>query len=361
MAVMSPLHLLDPARFDRPDVLKALAAASRQLAEFKGVAYSIPNQGILINTLTLQEAKDSSAIESIVTTHDELFRDFTSPDETTNPRAKEVARYRQALRVGFEAVAAHRLLSTAHILRIQEELEPSQTGFRKLPGTSLKDNFGKVVYEPPQNSDEIVALMSDLERFVNDESLFRADPLVKMALVHHQFESIHPFYDGNGRSGRIVCVLYLLKEGLLDAPILYLSRHILRTKQEYYQRLQDVRDHGRWEDWVVYMLAAVEATARQGAATIHQIGRALIDIKHQIREQHPRFYSQDLINHLFMHPYTKIDILQASLGVSRITARNSLEVLTTDGILQKSRVGRSNFYINRRLFDILAGEEEAAR
>ena len=199
-------------------MLARLNAASRQLAELKGVASSIPNQGILINTLGLQEAKDSSAIENIVTTHDELFRQAAVDEGAAGP-AKEVARYREALRVGFDLVSSTSLLTNNHILAIQAELEQNRAGFRALPGTVLRSNTGQVVYTPPEPP-EIPRLMTDLERFVNDDALFRADPLVKMALVHHQFESIHPFYDGNGRTGRIVCVLYLVKHGLLDIPIL---------------------------------------------------------------------------------------------------------------------------------------------
>ena len=158
-------------------------------------------------------------------------------------------------------------------------------------------------YTPPQNPVEIVALMSDLERFINDADLFAVDPLIKMALIHHQFESIHPFYDGNGRTGRILNVLYLVKEGLLEVPVLYLSRHIVRTKADYYRLLQAVRDDDAWEAWVLYMLEAVEQTAGQAISTINAIKAALFDYKHRIRDGF-KFYSQDLINTLFMHPYT---------------------------------------------------------
>lgn len=356
---MTPLHLLRPERFETPVILKAVAAASRQLAELKGVARSIPNEAILINTLSLQEAKDSSAIENIVTTHDELFREAASPESAGSPAAKEVARYADALRTGFGAVSEHGLLTTAHMLRIQEVLEPARAGFRKLPGTVLRSAAGDVVYTPPQHPDEIAQLMADLERFVNDDGLFAADPLVKMALIHHQFESIHPFYDGNGRTGRIVCVLYLVREGLLGLPILYLSRFIVATKPDYYRLLQGVREHDQWENWVIYMLTAVERTAAEGVMTIQRIGQALLEIKHRIRDRH-RFYSQDLINHLFMHPYTTISILERHLDISKLTARKYLEALAGDGVLQKTRFGRSNYYINRRLFDILTRDDADA-
>lgn len=352
MTPLLPLDQLSAERFETPAILKKVASASRQLAELKGVAASIPNQGILINTLGMQEAKDSSAIENIVTTHDELFRDAAFPEHLRNPGAKEVLRYRQALAVGFTAVRQSGLLTTNHILDIQAELERSSAGFRKLPGTSLKDGAGRTVYTPPQEPDVIVALMRNLEHFINDEAVFDADPLIKMALIHHQFESIHPFYDGNGRTGRIVNVLYLVKQGLLDIPVLYLSRHIVRTKADYYHLLQDVRDHDNWEDWVLYMLGAVEHTAAQAITTINAIRKALSATKHRIRDRH-RFYSQDLINSLFTHPYTKIESIQNDLKVSRLTATRYLDALTEDGLLEKHKVGRSNYYINLHLNEIL--------
>lgn len=354
MHQITPLEQLDPARFDTPVILKKLASSSRRLAELKGIAGSIPNQGILINTLGLQEAKDSSEIENIITTHDELFKDDVLPEAFANPAAKEVLRYRQALRVGYEQVKHSGLLTANHIIEIQAELERNNAGFRKLPGTALKDGGGNTIYTPPQDPEEIVTLMSDLERFINDAELFAVDPLIKMALIHHQFESIHPFYDGNGRTGRILNVLYLVKEGLLDIPVLYLSSHIVRTKADYYRLLQIVRVEDRWEDWVLYMLEAVEQTAVQTIATIQAIKAALHDYKHRIRAEY-KFYSQDLINNLFTHPYTKIEFVQRDLQVSRITATKYLEALTEGGFVQKQKMGRGNYYVNIALNAILMG------
>lgn len=357
MTEVLPLHHLPAERFETTAILKKLAAASRKLAELKGVAASIPNQGILINTLGMQEAKDSSAIENIVTTHDELFKDDAFPENLVNPAAKEVLRYRQALRVGFEAVHQSGLLSVNHIVAIQAELEQNSAGLRKLPGTTLKNGAGDTVYTPPQEPDTIIAMMRDLERFINDQQLFDADPLIKMALIHHQFESIHPFYDGNGRTGRIINVLYLVKEGLLDIPVLYLSRQIVRTKTDYYQLLQEVRDRDTWEDWVSYMLSVVEQTAGETITTIHAIKNALMDAKHRIRSEF-KFYSQDLINNLFTHPYTKIEFIEHDLKVSRLTATRYLEALTAGGFLQKQKIGRSNYYINLVLNAILTRENQ---
>lgn len=360
MHSLTPLEQLDLSRFDTLAILKKLASASRQLAELKGVAAAIPNQGILINTLGLQEAKDSSEIENIVTTHDELFKDDVLPEAFANPAAKEVLRYRQALRVGFEQVRASGLITANHIVEIQSELERTNAGFRKLPGTALKDGAGRTVYTPPQDPAEIVALMRGLERFINEADLFEVDPLIKMALIHHRFESIHPFYDGNGRTGRILNVLYLVKEGLLDIPVLSLSSHIVRTKADYYRLLQTVREDDTWEAWVLYLLDAVEQTAGQTIQTIQGIKAALADYKHRIRAGY-KFYSQDLINNLFTHPYTKIDFVQRDLQVSRLTATKYLEALVAGGFLQKQKLGRGNYYINQALAPILQGSAGVTR
>lgn len=357
-----PLTDLDPARFATAQVLRRLNGATRQLAELKGVAASIPNQRILVSTLGIQEAKDSSEIENIVTTHDELFREASLLDTPESASAKEVLRYRQALELGFELVRSTGVISNNHIIRIQGELEQNEAGFRKLPGTTLKNPAtGQVVYTPPQDAQEVRALMSDLEKFINGDPGLTLDPLIRMALIHHQFESIHPFYDGNGRTGRIVNVLYLVKEGLLDSPVLYMSRHIVRTKPDYYRLLQAVREDGAWEEWIAYMLAAVEATAREGITTVVAIRQALLEVKHQVRREFPKFYSQDLINNIFSHPYTKIQFVERELGVSRITATKYLDSLARAGILAKTKIGRSSYYINLRLFRILTEQTAGER
>ncbi len=364
-ASLHPATLLGLGRisardFESPDVLKKAATASRHLAELKGVASSIPNQSILINTIALQEAKDSSAIENIVTTHDELFRGDTYPELFASPAAKEVRDYVRALQVGNDLVKKTGLLTANHIIQIQATLEHNEAGFRKLPGTALKNNAGEVVYTPPQDPAAIVELMRDVERFINDDEAFDADPLIKMALLHHQFESIHPFYDGNGRTGRILNVLYLVQKGLLEAPVLYLSRHIVRTKSDYYGLLQAVREQRDsveiWQQWVLYMLTAVELTAQQAIGTVTEIKAALLDYKHRIREGF-KFYSQDLINNLFAHPYTKIEFVERELDVSRLTATKYLDALASEGFVRKLKVGRSNYYVNVALNSILTRRE----
>lgn len=355
---INPLHTLDPARFETVAILRQLAVASRHLAELKGLAASIPNQSILINTLTLQEARDSSAIENIVTTQDDLYRE-EEPGDSTSTAIKEVLRYRQALYSGYEQVRQTGLLTLNTILAIQEQLECNRAGMRKLPGTALRDNRGQVVYEPPQDAVAVRRMMGQLERFMHDDPVFPVDPLIKMALIHHQFESIHPFYDGNGRSGRIINVLYLVKEQLLDIPVLYLSRHIVRTKVDYYRLLQSVREDGGWEDWVLYMLQAVASTAIETIDTVHAIKRLLQDTKLLLRSRY-RFYSQDLLNNLFSHPYTRVEFVLRDLGVSRLTATKYLDTLANDGLLEKRRVGRNNYYINQPLYALLARGADAA-
>ncbi len=334
-------------------VLKAVAVAHRYLAELKGLALTIPNEAILINTLSLQEAKDSSEIENIVTPHDELFKADLFM-ETSSPAAKEAALYAQALREGFMRVKESGLLTNNQILEIQQILEQNRAGFRKLPGTELKNHAtGEMVYTPPQDHQQVVELMSVLEHFINQDAEEDCDPLIKMALIHFQFESIHPFYDGNGRTGRIVNILYLVSKGLLNIPVLYLSRYVIQHKIEYYRLLQAVRDDGVWEEWVLFMLRGVAATSRQTITIIQEIKELMMETKHRLRNEYPKIYSQDLINNLFRHPYTKIAYVVEDLGVTRITAARYLDRLSEGGFLEKQKHGRDNYYINKPLVEIL--------
>lgn len=224
-------------------ILKASTSAHRALAELKGIANSLPNQKIVINTLVLQEAKDSSEIENIITTHDELYRSNISDVFISND-IKEVQNYKDALYLGFETIQTQKCLSVNHIKAIQATLEQNDAGFRKQSGTVLKNpTTGEVKFIPPQNPQDIVDLMANLADYINDGGLDDVDSLVKMAIIHYQFESIHPFYDGNGRTGRIINILYLVLEGLLDVPILYLSRYIIKHKADYYRLLNGVSFH----------------------------------------------------------------------------------------------------------------------
>ncbi len=335
-------------------VLKKLTLAHRALAELKGIAATMPNEAILINTLALQEAKDSSAIENIITTQDDLFRSDLASRMFVTIAAKEVHFYADALRVGFEQVKVQGLLTNNQILQIQAIIEENSAGFRKLPGTALKDGRGNVVYMPPQGAQEVAALMGNLEQFINDDALCDWDSLTKMAVIHHQFESIHPFYDGNGRTGRIINILYLVQQGLLKIPVLYLSRYINQNKAEYYRLLQVVRDDEKaWEDWVLFMLEGVEQTARQTIELVEAITHLMQVMKQQIRSELPKIYSQDLLNNLFRHPYTKIEFVVDELKITRKTAAKYLDELVEIGVLQKQRIVKDNFYLNIGLYELL--------
>lgn len=339
--------------FETKKVLKALPAAHAALAELKGVSATIPNQNILINTLGLQEAKDSSAIENIITTHDDLYKSGLELNTYRSQYAKEVQNYISALKKGYELVSGTGLLTNNNIIQIQAVLEENQAGFRKLPGTALKNALtGETIYTPPQNYDEIMRLMTNLEQYINDSSIQDCDPLIKMAVIHFQFESIHPFYDGNGRTGRIINILYLIMQKLQSLPVLYLSNYIIKNKQDYYRLLQEVREKDSWEEWLLFMIKGVEQTARETIELIIKIRELMLDYKHRLRDNY-KFYSQDLLNNLFKHPYTKIEFIVNDLGVSRLTAANYLNKLANDKMLRKEKLGTGNYYINTELFNLL--------
>jgi Fic family protein len=335
-------------------VLKRLPSAHSALAELKGIVSTIPNQNILINTLGLQEAKDSSAIENIITTHDDLYKSELNLDSFKSLNAKEVQNYISAMKKGFELTSKSGLLTNKTILKIQEELEGNKAGFRKLPGTTLINAAtGQTIYTPPQNPEEIKHLMTNLEKFINNPDLCNFDPLVKMAIIHYQFESIHPFYDGNGRTGRIINILYLILEKLQNLPILYLSNYIIKNKSDYYRLLQEVREKNNWEDWLLFMIRGIEQTSKETIDLIIQIRDLMMSYKHTLRDKY-KFYSQDLLNNLFKHPYTKIEFIQNDLNVSRITAANYLNQLANDKLLTKKKLGTGNYYINEPLFELLS-------
>lgn len=353
-----------PLKFDLEDkaILKQAARAHRQLAELKGIAQTIPNESILINTLALQEAKDSSEVENIVTTQDDLFRfDSKLADLENAPAAKEVHRYREAVRVGFSELRKGLPLTNNVLKEVQSVLTGRQDGFRTIPGTELRDNFGGIVYRPPQAGDEIVRLMSNLEEFINIPEKADWDPLVKLAVIHHQFESIHPFYDGNGRTGRILCILYLIANGLQDLPILYLSRYITQNKRAYYVLLQNIRDSNGaaadWRVWVMFILKGIEETARHTISIVGGIKTLMTEYKNTLRPAFGKTYKHELINHLFFHPYTKIEFMEEALQVERKTAAKYLDRIVALGLLVKIKKWRSNYYVNEKLVDLLINHQ----
>ncbi len=356
-----PLLPLDNQDIESKIVLRKTALARSALAELKGVAVSIPNQSILISTLSLQEAKDSAAIENIITTHDELYRSDAQTLHFTNRAAKEVHNYAHALQTGYAIVKKAGYLSVNHIVEIHSLIENHTSGLRKLPGTELKNQqTGEIVYTPPQHYDTIVHYLRNLEEYINDHKIDDSDPLIKMAIIHHQFESIHPFYDGNGRVGRIINLLYLVQQQLLDIPILYISRYINQHKAEYYRLLQNVRIKGEWQEWILFILDAVEAMSRQTIDIIHGIKQSMQNHKYTIRDKRPKIYSQDLLNNIFRHPYTKIEFVMADLSVSRPTAVRYLSELVDVGVLIKEKRGKDNYYINRDIISLLASVSDSS-
>ena len=347
---MTELDIPSSSSLETAEVWQALAVAHRHLAELKGLCEALPNSSILLDTLAIQEAKDSSEIENIITTHDELYA-FDQSGVGTGA-AKEVQNYLAALRVGTQDVAESGLIRLATVLRVQEQVEQNNAGLRKLPGTVLKNqSTGAVVYEPPQDARQVAKLMQDWIDFVHADD--KLDPLLRMAVAHHQFESIHPFYDGNGRTGRILNLLMLQREGLLDLPVLYMSRYITSTKASYYQLLQSTRVTGNWVAWCVYMLKAVALTAKSEVQQIKKMRALMQDTKEKLREALPKVYSQELLHNLFRYPYTKIEFVEKDLDVSRITAAKHLDALSAAGFVDKKKIGRTNFYINQPLFALL--------
>lgn len=345
--------------FETKNILRQLSKSNRRLAELKGVALTIPNENILLSSLVLQEALDSSAVENIVTTSDELYRaELDIKGEISNAAAKEVLNYRQAMQVGFEMVRKKKLLTLNVVKQIQKELEHNNAGFRTVSGTKLKTSKGDVVYTPPQTGEEVAKYMSNLEKYINTQELQDIDTLIKMAIIHHQFESIHPFYDGNGRTGRIISILYLVMNDLLDLPILYLSRYITHNKSEYYRLIQEIRDTAPdnfnvWEEWIVFMLKGVEETAIETIRLVKSISALMAKYKSILKPLFGKQYKHELINDLFFHPYTKIEFMERDMAVQRKTAAKYLDTIVQEtGLLQKQKLGRSNYYINTELIEL---------
>lgn len=348
-----------PYDLETKQILKQLNQANRRLAELKGVALTIPNEKILISTLTLQEAKDSSEVENIVTTQDDLYQGAAASisELAVNAATKEVLNYREALEHGFRLVTEKEVLTSSVIKEIQRLLEHNSAGFRSVPGTALKRSDGVVIYTPPQDKQTIIELMDNLEKFINDDSLSDIDPLIKLAIIHHQFESIHPFYDGNGRTGRIICVLYLVLTGRLDLPILYLSRYITHHKSDYYRLIQAIRDKNNensaeWEAWILFILKGIEETAIDTTRLVKGISKLMADFKSILRPKFGKQYRHELLNNLFFHPYTKVEFLEKELGVSRPTATRYLNGLVETKLIDKVKIGRTHYYINIPLMQL---------
>ena len=353
-----------PLAFDveSKEILRQVNKANRALAELKGVATTIPNEAILINTLTLQEAKESSEVENIVTTQDDLYKaEIDVGKQLITAATKEVLRYRETLQLGFQLVKEEAQLSNKIVKKIQMYLVGNQAGFRSQAGTMLKNGQGETVYTPPQSRDDIERAMANLEAFINRPEMCEIDPLIKMAIIHHQFESIHPFYDGNGRTGRIINVLYLVINRLLDLPILYLSRYITQNESQYYSLIQAIRDKGEensreWQEWILFILKGVEQTALDTTRLVQGISALMQRHKQTLRPLFGKNYRHELLNNLFYHPYTKIEFMQRDLMVQRKTAAKYLNMMVDAKVLVVVKIGRENYYINRELMELFLNQ-----
>lgn len=335
-------------------VLRRAIAANRALAELKGQGGIIPNQAMLVNSLVLQEAKASSEIENIVTTNDALFRAMAGGSGTVDPATKEVLRYREALWQGYNRVSKRVRLNADLFVHLGRMIREDKNGIRNRTGTVIGNpRTHEIIYTPPEGESLILRKLDELERFIHaDDSM---DLLVKLALAHYQFEAIHPFFDGNGRAGRLINILFLIAHKLLDVPVLYMSRHIIDDKPEYYRRLRGVTENGEWEAWVLYMLEAVIVTARLTRQRILDI-RALLDEALDLakRKLPARVYSKELIELIFRQPYTKGQFVVDAGLAERQTAAEYLKGLERIGLLKSRKVGKENLYLNVRLYELLA-------
>lgn len=336
-----------------PRILEALSEASRSLAELKGFAASIPNQHILINAITINEAKDSSEIENIVTTHDSIYKVLTESGYK-DKNAKEVVDYRSAIWRGYEIIKEKGFINTNILVELQSIIEHNNAGIRKTPGTSLKNSkTGEIIYTPPQDEKEIRNLLKNLEDYINSND-DNVDPLIKMALIHYQFESIHPFYDGNGRTGRILNVLYLVLNNLLDSPILYLSNYINNNKTKYYKLFTSFRENDDYENWILYILEGINITSKNTIELIKMIQNEMNVYKEEFKNKLPKIYSDELLDSLFYEVYTRINYIEEKCSVTRQTASTYLNQLVDAGLLEYEKVGRESIYKNVRLIKLLS-------
>lgn len=334
-------------------ILKQESKSAVALAELKGLANTLPNQNILINAIILKEAQASSGIENIITTQDKLYQALYAKSAKPDVATKEVLRYREALLMGTQLIKEKGFLNTNGIIAIQKELEENNAGLRRLPGTALiNDLTNEVIYTPPDNFDTISDLMKNLEEYLNNDA-DDTSPLIKLAIQHYQFESIHPFYDGNGRTGRIINVLYLILKGLLNEPLLYLSSFIIQSKIDYYRLLQEVRTKNNWEDWIMYILKGIEQTAKSTIEQINKINLLFNETQKLVQDKLPRIYSKDLIEQLYIHPYSKIEFLVENLKLNRKTAGSYLKNLEELGVLEAESKGKEVIYVNTKLYELL--------
>jgi Fic family protein len=347
------LRLLPPNKdIESVAILKKAITASRALSELKGAITNLPNPTLFIDTMNLQEARASSAIENIITTQDELFKASIADKKNDNPATKEVIHYKDALWFGVEQIKEKPILTTNLFIAIMQIIKENKSAIRNASGTQLKNPAtNKVIYTPPEGENIIREKLKNLEDFIHAKNSI--DPLIKMAIIHYQFEAIHPFFDGNGRTGRIILLLYLKFADLLDLPALYLSSYIIEHKDQYYTNLRKVTEEENWEDWILYMLDMIEQTASRGRLQIAEIEKLMNKMGKEIQEVVPRIYSKDLMEQLFKLPYTKRNQLEkAGLGNLK-TVGNYLKELEKKGFLKSEQVGKEKLYLNFRLLEVL--------
>ena len=348
------LEKLPPKRekVETIEILRQLSKSSKALGELRGIAQTIPNQAMLINAVVLQEAKDSSEIENIITTQDELYKALAT--KTSKPsHVKEVINYRKAIFTGYELLKKQGFLKLKDLEFLQKEIIENNAGIRSMAGTVLKnDKTGEIVYTPPQEKEQILDLLGNfLEHFniVQDD----IPPLINLAILHYQFESIHPFYDGNGRTGRILNILYLIINDILDIPILYLSSYINEHKSEYYRLLNIVNKTDEWEEYILYILKAIEVTSNRTITKINSVNNLLSKTIQIAQEKEPKIYRKELIELLFEQPYSKIEFVVEKLNVERKAASRYLKKMENIGIIKSQKIGRESIYVNEKLIEIL--------
>ncbi|HKL19098.1 MAG TPA: Fic/DOC family N-terminal domain-containing protein [Halalkalibaculum sp.] len=352
-----PYNILSPlppkADLETPVILKAAIAANRSLAELKGKAESLPNPSILINSIVAQEAKASSEIENIVTTNDKLFMALSANDRQTDPQTKEVLRYRQALWKGVSSLE-NGDLGPDLFITLMQTIKESDAGIRDDSGTVIANpKTRKIIYWPPEGEELIRGLLENLAAYIKADN--DVDPLIKMAVMHYQFEAIHPFEDGNGRTGRILNILYLIRENLLHQPVLYLSDHIIANKPDYYRLLREVTEKEAWEPWILFVLEAVQTTSKKTMTRIESIQQLLDETIAEAKSVLPdRVYSKELIELLFEQPYCKVKFLVDRNLAKRQTAADYLKELEIAGFLKSKQVGREVLYLNVRLYNLLS-------
>lgn len=339
------------ADIETKTILRKTISAGRALAQLNGTLLNLPNPTLFIDTIYLQEAKASSEVENIITTNDELYRSLVADKKIENSAAKEVLSYKEALWLGLEQLKTTPFITTNLCVKIVQCIKQNDASVRAKPGTTLSNLYGEVIYTPPSGEAVIREKLAALEKFINEEGLI--DPLIKMALLHYQFEAIHPFSDGNGRTGRILLLLYLKLSGLLNTPAIYLSEYIIKNKTEYYRRLRSVTEKGEWEAYILYMLAMVEETAQKGLQRLNKIITTMDETANEIKTKLPKVYSKDLVEILFRLPYTKRQyLIDENIGNLK-TVGSYLIALEENGFLRSIKVGKEKLYLNQRLLNIL--------